>query len=60
MCIRDRVYAGCKFVPDLEPWILDQTVRMARYALVALTAIGLAPWIFVKLKLAESGLKRES
>ena len=54
------VYAGGKFVPDLEPWMLDQSVRMARYALVGLTAIGLAPWIFVKLKLAESDLKHET
>lgn len=50
------VYVGGSFVPDLEPWMLQQTVRMARYALVGLTAIGLAPWVFIKLRLAESDL----
>ena len=50
------VYVGGRFVPDLEPWMLEQSVRMARYALVGLTAIGVAPLIFVKLKLAESDL----
>lgn len=50
------VYVGGSFVPDLEPWMLHQTVRMARYALVGLTAIGLAPWVFIKLRLAKSDL----
>lgn len=50
------VYFGGRFVPDLEPWALDQAVRLARYALVGLTAIGLAPWVFVKLRLADSEL----
>ena len=50
------VYVGGSFVPDLEPWMLHQAVRMARYALVGLTAIGLAPWVFVKLRLADSNL----
>lgn len=48
------IYFGGSVVPDLEPWALDQAVRLARYALVSLTAIGLAPWLFVKLRLADS------
>jgi len=31
-------------------------VRVLRYGLVGLTAVWLAPWLFVKLRLAESDL----
>lgn len=51
------LYLGGSLVPDLEPRLLDQTVRLLRYGLVSLTAIGLAPWLFVRLRLAESDLR---
>ena len=52
------VFFGGRFVPDLEPWALDQSVRLVRYALVGLTAHWAAPWLFVKLRLADSELGR--
>ncbi|MEZ4770840.1 MAG: phosphatase PAP2 family protein [Caldilineales bacterium] len=54
------VYAGGRLIPDASPWLLEQSLRTVRYALVSLTAIGLLPWVFVKLKLAESDLNRET
>lgn len=51
------VYVAGGLIPDLEPWMLHQSVRMVRYAAVALMAIGAAPWLFVRLRLAESDLR---
>ncbi len=51
------LYFGGSALPDLHPWGLDIVVRLLRYGLVGLTAVWLAPWIFVKLRLAESDLQ---
>lgn len=48
------LYTGGSLLPDMEPWTLDVVVRLLRYALLGLVAIGIAPWLFVKLRLAEA------
>ena len=48
------VYVGGSFIPDMEPWSLDVAVRLLRYALLGLVVIWVAPWLFVKLHLADS------
>jgi membrane-associated phospholipid phosphatase len=48
------IYAAGSSIPELNPWALDVAVRLARYALLAFIAIGIAPWLFVKLHLADS------
>lgn len=53
-------YVGGGLVPELHPWGLDIALRVLRYALVGLTAVWLAPWLFVKLRLADSDLATES
>jgi membrane-associated phospholipid phosphatase len=50
------LYFGGSALPDLHPWGLDVALRLLRYGLVGLTAIWLAPWLFVKLRLADSDL----
>ena len=47
------IYFGGALIPDLTPWALDIAVRVLRYGLVGIVAIWLAPWLFVKLHLAE-------
>ncbi len=47
------IYFGGSLIPDLTPWALDIAVRVLRYGLVGIVAIWLAPWLFVKLHLAE-------
>jgi membrane-associated phospholipid phosphatase len=51
------LYFGGALLPELHPWGLDIVLRVLRYALVGLTAVWLAPWLFVKLRLADSDLK---
>ncbi len=51
------LYFGGSMLPDLHPWGLDIALRLLRYGLVGLTAVWLAPWVFVKLRLAESDLR---
>jgi membrane-associated phospholipid phosphatase len=53
------LYFGGALLPELHPWGLDIGLRVLRYALVGLTAVWLAPWLFVKLRLADSDLKQE-
>lgn len=48
------IYAGGALLPEMDPWALDMAVRVARYAVLGLVAIWLAPWLFVKLRLAEA------
>ncbi len=50
-------YFGGALLPELHPWGLDVALRVLRYGLVGLTAVWLAPWVFVKLRLAESDLR---
>jgi membrane-associated phospholipid phosphatase len=50
------LYFGGALLPELHPWGLDVALRVLRYALVGLTAVWLAPWLFVKLRLADSAL----
>lgn len=50
------VYLAGSLIPDLTPWTVDVAVRIMRYLLVGLAAFGLAPWLFVKLRLAQSDL----
>jgi membrane-associated phospholipid phosphatase len=52
------LYFGGALLPELHPWGLDIALRVLRYALVGLTAVWLAPWIFVKLRLADSDLNK--
>lgn len=47
------VFLASSAVPDLSPWALDTAVRVLRYAVLGLVAFWLAPWLFVKLRLAE-------
>ena len=51
------VYVGGSFIPDMEPWAFDMAVRLLRYALLGLVVIWLAPWLFVKLHLADSEMQ---
>ncbi len=51
------LYFGGALLPELHPWGLDIALRVLRYAVVGLTAVWLAPWVFVKLRLADSDLK---
>jgi len=51
-------YFGGALLPELHPWGLDIVLRVLRYALVGLTAVWLAPWLFVKLRLADSDLNK--
>jgi membrane-associated phospholipid phosphatase len=50
------LYFGGALLPELHPWGLDIAVRVLRYLLVGMTAVWLAPWLFVKLRLADSDL----
>jgi undecaprenyl-diphosphatase len=50
------LYFGGALLPELHPWGLDIALRVLRYTLVGLTAVWLAPWLFVKLRLADSAL----
>ena len=50
------LYFGGGALPELHPWGLDIVLRVLRYGLVGLTAVWLAPWLFVKLRLAGSDL----
>lgn len=50
------LYFAGSLVPDLPSWALDVSVRLFRYALVGLAGFWLAPWLFVKLGLADSEL----
>jgi membrane-associated phospholipid phosphatase len=50
------LYIGGALLPELEPWGLDIALRVLRYGLVGLAAVWLAPWLFVRLKLAGSDL----
>jgi hypothetical protein len=50
------IYAGGGRLPELEPWALEQALRLLRYALIGFVAVGLAPWLFVRLRLAASEL----
>lgn len=54
MVLIGALYFGGALLPELQPWLLDIALRLARYALVGLAAVWLAPWLFVKLRLAES------
>jgi membrane-associated phospholipid phosphatase len=49
------LYLGGTAIPELEPWLVDVTVRVLRYAMVGLAAMWLAPWLFVRMGLATSG-----
>jgi hypothetical protein len=51
------IYAGGAFLPDLDPWLLNVVVRLARYGLLGLFVVWLAPWLFVKLRLANTAHK---
>lgn len=51
------IYVGGVLLPELHPWGLDIVVRVLRYGLLGLASVWLAPWIFVKLRLADSDLK---
>jgi undecaprenyl-diphosphatase len=48
------IFVAGSLIPELEPWSVDVAVRLVRYGLLAFFAIGIAPWLFVKLRLAES------
>ncbi|MCS6844984.1 MAG: phosphatase PAP2 family protein [Caldilineales bacterium] len=48
------VFLAGSAVPDLSPWALDTAVRVLRYAVLGLVAFWLAPWLFVKLRLADA------
>ncbi len=48
------VYLAGSLIPDLSPWTLDTAVRVVRYAVLGLVAFWLVPWLFVKLRLADS------
>lgn len=50
------LYLGGALLPELEPWGLDIALRLLRYGLVGLAAVWLAPWLFVRLRLADSDL----
>lgn len=50
------IYIGGGLLPELHPWGLDVVVRVLRYGLLGLTSVWLAPWLFVKLRLADSDL----
>ena len=50
------IYFGGGLLPELHPWGIDIVLRVLRYALVGLTAVWLTPWLFVKLRLADSNL----
>jgi membrane-associated phospholipid phosphatase len=54
------LYFGGGALPELHPWGLDIAVRVLRYGLVGLTAVWLAPWLFVKLRLADSDLAQKA
>ncbi len=51
------LYFGGSLLPELHTWGLDIALRVLRYGLVGLTAVWLAPWLFVKLHLADSDLR---
>jgi membrane-associated phospholipid phosphatase len=57
MVLVSILYLGGAAVPDLSPWLLDVMLRVLRYALVSLTAFWIAPWLFVRLGLASTGLR---
>jgi membrane-associated phospholipid phosphatase len=46
-------WLGLKMVFPTEPFLLGMTLRYGRYALTGLWVFYLAPWVFVKTKLAE-------
>lgn len=50
------IYLAGSLIPDLTPWALDTAVRVLRYTLLGLVAFWLIPWLFVKLRLADSDL----
>lgn len=50
------VYLAGSAIPDLAPWALDTAVRVLRYTVLGLVAFWLAPWLFVKLRLADADL----
>lgn len=54
MALVGLIYVGGSLLPELQPWALDSVVRVLRYTLVALVTVWLAPWLFVKLRLAAS------
>ncbi len=49
-------YLAGSLIPDLSPWILDTAVRIVRYFLLGLVSFWLVPWLFVKVRLADSDL----
>lgn len=48
------VYLAGSLIPDLSPWALDTAVRVVRYTILGLVAFWLVPWLFIKLRLADS------
>lgn len=53
------LYFGGALLPELHPWGVDIALRVLRYAVVGLAAVWLAPWLFVKLRLADSDLHQK-
>lgn len=50
------VYLGGKLIPDSPTWAVQVGIDTLRLAVLGLTAVWLAPWVFVRLRLAESDL----
>ena len=48
------LYLAGATIPDVEPWGLDIAIRVIRYAVVGIAAMWAAPWLFVRLGLAEA------
>lgn len=46
------LYFGGSLLPELRPWMLDIALRVLRYGLVGLAAVWIAPWLFLRLRLA--------
>ncbi len=49
------LYFGLKLIFPTEPEALAQIFRFVRYAVVGLWAVFAAPWLFIRLKLAQPG-----
>lgn len=56
MLVVGVVYVPDLLLPEWEPWLLEVVVSILLYGLVGLATIWLAPWLFVKMRLAESDL----
>ncbi len=49
------LYYGLRLIFPAEPEALAQVFRFVRYAIVGLWAVFIAPWLFIRLKLAQRG-----